>query len=373
MVLAGFLPAMIAYRRPRLRTALRPTRWAPVFVYLLVLATVVCGPAVADTGMPVACGQLPRPQDSIWLINTRHTGCSFSVGSAGSAGAGAAAGLRYYRFEPPDGTGLAHWRPTDGAAFLRDQMPGGTTLFFVHGNWVSQAEAYQRGLAFYLALVQHAEADRPLRFVTWSWPTARLRGLVKDARIKAQRTELAGYQLAWLVDQMDAEGPIAMVGFSFGARVITGALHVLGGGQLDQMASPVRPATDRGKIRTVLMTAALDDDWLLPGHGHGFALSQVDRMLLLNNSSDPALKWYHMIDRCRRPSALGRWGIAWPGMLGADAQKVDQCDVCCLLGREHSFQSYLNCPDLMRQTWSYLSSDPLLVGNLPGRTDRSVE
>ena len=183
----------------------------------------------------------------------------------------------------------------------------------------------------------------------------------------------AGWQLAWLVDQMDAESSIGMIGFSFGARVITGALHVLGGGQLDRMSWPVRPPADRGKIRTVLMTAALDDDWLLPGHYHGLAPSQVERMLLLNNSCDRAMKWYHMINRCRHPTALGRWGIPSSWLLGADARKIDQCDVCSQLGQIHSFQSYLGCPDLMRQTWWHLSFEPHFAEHVHGGTDRSVE
>jgi hypothetical protein len=342
----------------------RPIR---VATRLVVLSIVVCaGTTTAQAARPMVCGKLIRPQDTIWLISTRQSRCS-QTAPAG------AAGLRYYRFESPNGTGPARWQSADGAAFLNDRQPGGMTLFFVHGNRVRSCEAYRRGLAFYHALVRHAQDDRPLHFVTWSWPTARLPGLARDVRVKAHRTTRAGWQLAWLVDQMDVESSIGMVGFSFGARVITGALHVLGGGQLDRTSWPVRPPTDRGRIRTVLMTAALDDDWLLPGHYHGLALSQVERMLLLNNSCDPAMRWYHMIDRCRRPTALGRWGIPSSWLLGADAPRIDQWDVGSQIGQVHSFQSYLGCPHLMRQTWRHLSCEPHFAEHLHGGTDRSVE
>jgi hypothetical protein len=86
------------------------------------------------------------------------------------------------------------------------------------------------------------------------------------------------------------------------------------------------------------------------------ALTSVDRMLLLNNSCDRALKWYPLIDRCRRPQALGRNGIARCA-LGAEAQKVVQRDVCCEIGRVHDFQNYLCRPSLMAQAWAFVRAN----------------
>jgi hypothetical protein len=111
------------------------------------------------------------------------------------------------------------------------------------------------------------------------------------------------------------------------------------------------------RFRAVLMTAALDNDWLLPGRFHGRALSQVDRMLLLNNPCDRALKWYPWIDRCRKPQALGRFGVASHSALGDDRRKIAQRDAGHLLGKVHDFNRYLACPTLMAQAWSYVSGE----------------
>lgn len=345
-------------------------RSCPALLVVCLLTTPVafcfCGSRPARASVPTVRGQIPRPQDEVWLISTRQSGHPAPCAAMG-------ANLRYYRFGSSACSGPGQWQRVDQEAFLGHGLPGGTTVFFVHGNCVSRCESFRRGMAVYQALVRHARSDRPIRFVAWSWPTARLGRWVKDVRVKAQRTGLASCQLAWLVDQMDPETSMGMVGFSFGARVITGALHILGGGQLGQIALPVHHATERGAIRTVLMSAALDDDWLLPGHRHGLALSQVDGMLLMNNSCDQGMKWYPVIDRCRRPTALGRWGMPSLCMLGPDARKIDQCDVCHQLGRVHDFRRFLGCSNLMRQTWEYISFEALLAGNVHGMTDRSVE
>jgi hypothetical protein len=343
-------------------------RSCPALLVICLLATPVafCGSGPARAGAPAVRGRIPRPRDEIWLISTRQSGYSVPT-------AAVIANLRYYRFDPSTCSGPGQWQLVDREAFLGHDLPGRSTVFFVHGNRVSRCESFRRGMAVYQSLARHTRSDSPVRFVIWSWPTARLRGLAKDVRVKAQRTGLAGCQLAWLVDQIGSETSIGMVGFSFGARVVTGALHVLGGGRLGQFSLPVRRETRGGAIRTVLMTAALDDDWLLPGHRHGLALSQVDHMLLMNNSCDRAMKWYPLIDRCRRPTALGRWGMPSLCMLGPDARKIDQCDVCHRLGHVHDFHGFLFCSNLMQQTWEYISFEPLLAGNVHDMTDRSVE
>jgi hypothetical protein len=39
----------------------------------------------------------------------------------------------------------------------------------------------------------------------------------------------------------------------------------------------------------VLVSAAVDDDWLLAGHRYGNALTQVERVLFINNHTDRLL------------------------------------------------------------------------------------
>ena len=123
-----------------------------------------------------------------------------------------------------------------------------------------------------------------------------------------------------------------------------------------------RQSPERMPVRVVLMTSALHDHWLEPGQYHGRALSQVDRMLLLNNSCDPGMKWYHLVERYCHPYALGRWGVASLVALGDDQFKIDECDVCEQLGSSHDFMNYLDSPHYMSLAWTYLSFQVLPSG-----------
>ncbi|MFV2070722.1 MAG: hypothetical protein ACC645_27445 [Pirellulales bacterium] len=255
------------------------------------------------------------------------------------------------------------WQSSHLSTFLEGDGAQLPILFYVHGNRVGSATAWSRALAVYRSLVRNAGEASPIRFVMWSWPAERIRGPIKDVRVKARRTGPAGYRLAWLVDRLDPETPVGMVGFSFGARVITGSLHLLGGGRMGPYALKSRQHPGRPAVRAVLLTAALDDDWLLPGHYHGRALSQVDRMLVMINSADRSMRWYRLIDRCRRSEALGRWGVASLSALGPQRKKIEQRNVASQLGPVHDISGYLSSPRLMRQTLRFTSfsvspSDP---------------
>jgi hypothetical protein len=264
--------------------------------------------------------------------------------------------VKYFRYHPQMACGPGDWRPALDTEFRsgHELWRGGATVFFVHGNRISRHAARRRGLAVYSALVQQAVDQRPIRFVIWSWPSDRICGPLKDARIKARRSDQAAYELACVLNGMDPHEPVSLLGFSFGARVITGALHLVAGGKFQRFALD-RPVPRAQKLRAVLWTAAIDNDWLLPGRCHGKALSQVDRMLLLNNSCDRAMKWYPLLDRSRRRDALGRCGVASLASLGTDRFKIEQCDACCQLGRQHDMDRYLQQPGLMARAWTCLS------------------
>lgn len=311
---------------------------------VMVLAAVVwC--CTARWATAESCQTALRPQDQVWIASTRGQGepCQRMA-------------LRFLRCRPAAGRHAVTWQSANPGAFLEETSAARQTVFYVHGNLVSRSEARRRTQAVYRSLRRHLEDEFPLRLVGLSWPTNRIRGtMLKDVRVKAARARPASFQLARLVDKMDPETPIGMIGFSFGARVVTGALHLLGGGRLGGAALQQRVHAERLPVRVVLMASALDDDWLLPSRYHGRALSQVDRMLLLNNDCDRAMRWYRLTDRCRRPEALGFRGLAGFGRLGAARAKIQQRDVCCEVGRQHDFLHYVHHAGLMRQTWSCLA------------------
>ena len=183
-------------------------------------------------------------------------------------------------------------------------------------------------------------ASQPVRFVIWSWPSDRIHGILKDVRAKAARTNTDCKYLAWTLHQLNPQTPVSLIGFSYGARIATGALHVLAGGSLDGFA--LAPATKpRTPVRAVLTVAALHNYWLAEGHYHGRALEIVDSMLLVNNSCDMALKRYRFLDRSRTAAALGYMGPAgWSPHYG----KIRIVDACRDVGKAHSWDPVSHVP-----------------------------
>jgi hypothetical protein len=151
---------------------------------------------------------------------------------------------------------------------------------------------------------------------------------------------------------MPAETHVSLVGFSLGARIVTGALHILGGGTLHDHGLAERVNPDRAPMNVVLMSAALHAHWLGEGRYHGQAMTQVNRMLLLNNCADPAMRYYRFIDRSR-PQALGYRG---PGCIGPEhAAKIVNRDLSRQIGSHHDLFCYLGVRSAMAMTWEYAS------------------
>ena len=92
----------------------------------------------------------------------------------------------------------------------------------------------------------------------------------------------------------------------------------------------------------VLIAAAADNDWLLPGHANGTGAKVVNRMLLVRNSCDKVLRFYRWLyGRRSCAEALGYAGMGGLGQLGADQGKIAQFDACCLVGPEHYWAQLL--------------------------------
>jgi hypothetical protein len=260
--------------------------------------------------------------------------------------------LKYWRYD----RGRA-WVPATLADFTASDDPRVATVVFVHGNRIEHGEAFTRGWIAYRRLVRWAD-ERPVRFVVWSWPSAKICGPLADARIKASRTDAHSYYLAWFLDHLHPAAPVSLWGHSFGARVATGSLHLLGGGTLAGRRLARRTADSPRPMQAVLVAAALDKDWLLMGRRHGKALSQVDDLLLVNNGCDRLLKRYHRL-YCRRScqEALGYVGLAVGRLPAATARKIRQLDACCFVGKQHQFANYLDAPRLMARIRAHLLFD----------------
>ena len=281
-----------------------------------------------------------RGQDQIYVINARSVGSCCDPGILQKC-------LRCQRFEPCVGC-CGEWQDVDLMEVLSQHDPTVTTVFYVHGNRVSSGTAMARCRTVYRRMLCCADSDRPIRFIAFSWPSAQIPGLLRDVRVKAARTRPAGCQLAWVLDQMPGDQQIGLIGFSFGARVITGALHILDGGHLSGMCLSKHVHPQRQPFRVVMIAAATHAHWLGQGQYHGQALYQVDKMLSINNNSDMAMQWYHLSSQNGSPQAMGLCG---PTCLGHERHKVRNRNVARCVGSEHNFRRYLSAPGVACDLW----------------------
>ena len=140
---------------------------------------------------------------------------------------------------------------------------------------------------------------------------------------------------------------MSVLGYSFGARIATGAVHLMAGGRLAGRVLP--PHVDSEVTpRVVMVAAALHNTWLQPTGYHALAPTRMSYLLNLYNPCDPVLKRYRALERRARPTAAGFAGLA-AGGCGQGTQWLEQRDVSRLVGRTHAANSYLENPCLLRQ------------------------
>jgi hypothetical protein len=327
------------------------------FVALTVALVAVASAPVAEFAMAGSVTAAPangsefvngiRVQDEIVLVDVRPLGGRCAPEQM-------AAKLHIESYAAVDDGGDRRWQHSD-AESLRAADPTVSTLIFVHGNKITPWDAKHEGLNVYRRIVRQSTSSKPIRYVIFSWPSSQIRGPLNDVRVKAMRTRPAGCQLAWVVDQLPADTPVTLVGFSFGARIITGALHVLGGGSLGGLGLAELQHPHRAPMNAVLFAAALHSNWLCPGRYHGLAMSQVDQMLLLNNTQDRAMRYYHFCATSGRPQALGLCGPTCIDAAGA--AKLTQRNLAGYVGANHNLFCYLSAPGVTSELWDYASGE----------------
>ncbi|MEO8495248.1 MAG: hypothetical protein ABI614_09270 [Planctomycetota bacterium] len=277
--------------------------------------------------------------DDVWLISTRHLGCP-------SWDKTQAVDLQVKHY---GGEGIG-WLEASLDEFLASSDPAQPTMIYVHGNRVDWSESIKRGWHVRNSVLGGSQVE-PIRFVIWTWPSDQIHGQIRDVRAKAARTNGEGYYLAWLISQLDPATPVSIVGYSFGARVATGAVHLLGGGEL---AGRSLPPGQPPRVRVALLAAAVHNYWLQPGGCHDSALSQMDRLLIQYNSRDFYLKRYGCIEKHAHPNALGYTGMCVDQSGGV---RIDQWDVCGIVGKSHAQIDYMNSPTLTNQIRETLFED----------------
>jgi hypothetical protein len=251
------------------------------------------------------------------------------------------------------------------AELIADEDPERPTFIYIHGNDSDADDAAETGLDLYNRLL-NSRCARPIRLIIWSWPSEEVVKCVRqDARIKACRTNIEGYFLAVFIDLLPAHIHVGVAGYSYGARVATGGLHILGGGTLEGRRIATRRHPDRDPLRCVLMAAATDNDWLLPGRPHGRAVSQVERMVITISRIDHVLCFYPYLWGCGGPDALGVTGLINAGSLGPDAAKLAHIDVTRAVHRRHAWNNFAEAPEVMSLLRHELMHWPAAVAAAP--------
>ncbi|MCA9260084.1 MAG: hypothetical protein KDA61_12820 [Planctomycetales bacterium] len=308
-------------------------------------------PALSDefgaNGDAIASGQASREKrhDEVYLISTRRLGTLCRPERM-------ADGLQCERLEM-DG-GRAQWRTAAWRDVLQQLEKPLPKIVYVHGNRVSRGVDRRHGMLVYRRLPERGPDDLPRQYVIWSWPSDRIRGPLKDYRKKAEMTPEVGWQLGWMLRQLPPDAPTALVGYSYGASVVASSLHLMAGGRVGNLRlAPQEQGGDAGEesveivdrvprhFHVALVAAACDADWIGQGAHLGRAPQLVDRMFLLNNRLDPAMRFYHLSTPGRSTRAMGYEGPLGLAMRGRQASQVMALDMTDKVGRSHALEQYL--------------------------------
>ncbi|HEV3023956.1 MAG TPA: hypothetical protein VGX76_15885, partial [Pirellulales bacterium] len=337
-----------------------------VFGAAVLGASVVlpCATCSADALRPTAPAR-ERTHDQLWIVSCR--GAAFSAADEDSTR------LHYLAYRPTgiEATGPVSspaWQTATSEDFIASGDTRAITCVLVLGNGYTASETQAVGQKAYRHLVAGLAGDTAVRFVVWSWPSDHAdTGPIKDLRIKAGRTWQVARSLSRWVDDIEPTGGLSLLGTSFGARIVMEALELRAATSTDGGS----PSLSRPPTNVVLISAAVDNDWLLPGRRLDMALSQVDQLLLVNNTSDRVLKRYHWLyGRRSTATALGNSGLPVGVRLGPAGEKVTQYDAASIVGRQHGCSAYFESPRLVALMRKYLfpianPAEPPSVPDMP--------
>jgi hypothetical protein len=287
-----------------------------------------------------------REQDQVWLVSTRHLGCYMGGKNWPT--------YQIWLYEK------GMWQPRTEAEFFAADSADVVTPLYVHGNRVSAGEAGSYGLNFYFELVGKFDDEPPTRIVIWSWPSDEIKGQLKDVRAKAHRSDYEAYYLACFLARMKSEVRVGLLGYSFGARIVSGALHLLNGGAI---CGQTVSAGEHPQFRVALWAAAEHNYWYQPGQFHGRASAAADAWFITINCCDPVLARYRFLDKCSDADAVGYSGIYGRNLLPPEVNsRIEEVNVSNIVGGTHDWRSYLYSQWIQDRTREYILWHSLFDG-----------
>lgn len=321
------------------------------WVFSLALIATVASIHPAELSAQTVCSP---PASELWELSTRHLCCSLGCISDPP------------RFEVHR-WGDCRWEKRGLDEVFQDSAIAGErplTILYVHGNWMERSNALQR-----VRIVDQyirRRSTEPYRLIMLSWPSQHDAGLVKEVRDNALCADLQSHYLGWVLRKLQQQGAsrISLLGFSFGARTVAGAIHLDAGGSVFQRilpASPPAPETAtvvgepatldyRPTYRVSLVAPAVDRNWLEPCGRYAQAMSRIEHLVNLYNSRDPILRRFRFIDNISRPIAAGFAGLEAvsdpPSTQPLHGHgRIEQYDCQQAIGGTHNELSYYGeCP-----------------------------
>jgi esterase/lipase superfamily enzyme len=237
------------------------------------------------------------------------------------------------------------WEQASVADLLAE--PGLPLVVFVHGNRYAPAEAKSQGVRLARLIAAAGHVHGPVRTVIFSWPSEQEGVLLRDVRAKYDRAHADGHHLAALLGRVEPDRPVAIVGHSYGALVGLEAIRDLVDEARAGSADVVPWAGRPGRTHLVLVAPAIRCDALAPRGPYRQTLACIDRLTLVVNSSDCALRFFPCVDRGVRAEALGATAMPrrW---LPADVE-YGAVDAAGIVGVEHRLPLYLDSAPLVRR------------------------
>lgn len=306
-----------------------PMRPLPAHRPLLLVAMLLAGLAparasaeiAAATDAPAACLACPEPD--VWVVSTRRLPSICRLPSQAS-----------FDVERRNG---GTWQASSADELLADSDR--PLVIFVHGNRYEPCDAKSQGVVLARRLWGVCPRGIPPRVVVFSWPSQQQGRLIPSSRNNFRRSFVDGHYLARLLGQVDPAQPVALVGYSFGGTIAVGAIEDL----VEADGNPAaggNPWVGRpGRTHLVLVAPAVRHDALSPRGLFAPATAGIDRLTLLINSSDLALRMFPHLEPGGKIDALGSVGMPRRWLPGG--VEYSATDAAAIVGKRHAFPLYL--------------------------------
>jgi len=317
-------------------------------IVAIFLATAVCQTtALGESSALKVQSTCDVCHPEYWVVSSRHCCQQFSSCSACNCP------FNYHRY-------LHSGRIEQSTKnhFLKSIDPDVPVCFMAHGSFVDWEGVKYDSLQT-ARWIRRAAPNRRIQIVFYTWPSNSTVFPIPQFTIDmlGNRAEHNGYLLARLVCSLPNNRRISFLGHSHGARLITAALHLLGGGNVNGLSFPCSNKNTQ-RYRVVLAAAAIDHHWLNPGERYGCTLSRTEALLTFRNRKDFILGFYPL----RRPfssRALDRTGFTAKDYykLGNLADKTCVLDVDHLVGSRHMWPNYYSHDSIASAMVPYLYYD----------------